>query len=251
MHNKLTSLALLLIAPLFVPTFAHADHSNLEEGLPVEVEDAYPIEYKGREIQGQARYERNNGTNLFVLQPSLEYGFARNWQGKISVPFRLGNGDKTGSGDVGLEAFYNFNTESLSLPAFAVSARADVPTGRNSSGVDTQLKFIASKTLGSSSMLNRLHLNLIYRHNAKAQAGERTNRYAAILGYSRRMGPDTIFVTDLIHEQERMAAKTSNIAEIGVRRQITPLLTVSLGAGVGLNKAAPNFRLTTGVQKSF
>lgn len=157
-------------------TEAHAaDHTNLEEGLPTEVEDAYPIAYKGRELQVQARYERTAaGKNRLVLDPRLEYGFARNWQARINVPFRLGSADKTGSGDIGLEAFYNFNTESLSTPAFAVSARADLPTGKDSHGVDTQFKFIATKTLGAGSRLPRLHLNLIYRHNAQAQATERS-----------------------------------------------------------------------------
>ncbi len=229
-----------------------ADHMNLEEGLPTELEDAYPTSYLNREIQVAGRYERkNNGDNQFRLNSSLEYGFARNWQGKISVPFIVGEGDKTGSGDIGLEAFYNFNVESLSMPAFALSARANVPTGRNTQGVDTTLKFIATKSLGSSAMLHRMHLNLIYKRNASPQAGKRSNRYGAILGYSRRVGPDTIFVTDFVREQELQAGQTSNIIELGLRRQMTPLRVLSLGAGVGLNKTAPDFRVTAGFQQSF
>jgi hypothetical protein len=172
----LTAFFLCASVPLGFITEAHAaDHTNLEEGLPTEVEDAYPIAYKGRELQVQARYERTAaGKNRLVLDPRLEYGFARNWQARINVPFRLGSADKTGSGDIGLEAFYNFNTESLSTPVFAVSARADLPTGKDSRGVDTQFKFIATKTLGAGSRLQRLHLNLIYRHNAQAQATERS-----------------------------------------------------------------------------
>lgn len=229
-----------------------ADHTNLEEGLPTEVEDAYPIAYRGREFQLQGRYERTDtGQNLFVVDPRIEFGFARNWQAKIAVPFRLGSGDKTGSGDIGLEAFYNFNTESLKLPAFALSARADLPTGRNSSGVDTTIKFIATKTLGTGSMLQRLHLNLIYKRNAGPQAGERSNRYGAILGYSQRLGPDTIGVIDIIREQERMAGNTSTILELGLRRQVTPLRVIAVGIGAGLNQDAPDFRLTGAVQQSF
>lgn len=249
----LTLFYLCASVPLWFITAAQAaDHANLEEGLPTEVEDAYPIAYKGRELQGQARYERTaDGKNQFVLNPRLEYGFARNWQAKISAPFRLGSGDRTGSGDIGLEAFYNFNNESLRLPAFAVSARADLPTGRDSRGVDTTFKFIATKTLGAGQKLQRLHLNLIYRNNAKAQASERSGRYGAILGYSQRLNADTIGILDFVHEQELEKGKTSNILEAGLRRQVTPLRTLAIGAGMGIGKDSPNFRITTAFQQSF
>lgn len=248
--HALGALALLSVLPL-VPAHA-ADHTNLEEGLPTQVEDAYPTAYRNREFQLQGRYERTaEGKNQFVIDPRLEYGFARNWQARINVPFRLGSGDRTGSGDIGLEVFYNFNTESLSLPAFAISAHADLPTGKDSRGVDTAFKFIATKTLGAGSRLQRLHLNLIYRNNARAQATERSNRYGVVLGYSQRLNADTVGILDLVREQELQRGMTSNILEIGLRRQVTPLRALSLGAGVGLGSDSPKFRLTAGLQQSF
>lgn len=99
--------AAVLAAAAAVLPFAAlcADHSNLEEGLPTAVEDAYPIAAGGREVQPAARYERQrDGKNLFLLDSRLEFGFAPNWQGKIAVPVRLGSADKAGSGDVQLEA---------------------------------------------------------------------------------------------------------------------------------------------------
>ncbi len=234
-------------------TTAHAsDHTNLEEGLPVQVEDAYPTAYLNREFQLMGRYERtSDGKNQYVVEPRLEYGFARNWQARINVPLTLGGGDKRGSGDVGLEAFYNFNTESLSLPAFAVSARATLPTGRDSSGVDTEFKFIATKSLGYAEKLQRVHLNLIYFANASNHADERANRYSAILGYSQRITPDTILVGDFVREQQIERSKTANILEIGLRRQLTPLKTLSFGVGAGIGSDSPNFRATLGYQQSF
>ena len=41
---------------------------------------------------------------------------------------RAGSADRTGSGNVRLDAFYNVNTEGLVLPAVAVSGRLEVPT---------------------------------------------------------------------------------------------------------------------------
>lgn len=229
-----------------------ADHFNLEEGLPVEVEDAYPIAYRGREIQGLARYERTDeGEDRVVLDPRLEFGFARNAQVKLTVPFFVGSAEDTNSGDVGLEAFYNFNQESLVLPAFAVSARGDFPTGEDSEGFDTTLKLIVSKTLGRSSLLHGVHLNLSWKHNADAEPDERDDYYVAVAGYSRRLTPDMMLVTDLVREEDKEAGKTSNLVELGARHQLTPLTLMAVGAGAGFGDESPEFRLSLGFQHSF
>lgn len=253
MTTKFVPLAALSLVLLGNGLAARAgDHTNLEEGLPTQIEDAYPTAFGNRELQFQGRYERtSNGKNQYVLDPRIELGFARNWQAKIALPFRLGSGDHTGSGDVGLEAFYNFNNESLRLPAFALSARADLPTGRDSHGIDTQFKFIATKSLGASRRLQRLHLNLIYLNNAKPTATERSNRYSGVFGYSQRLNADTVGIVDYVVEQDRDKGTTSDIVEVGLRRQITPLTAFSLGLGAGVTKVSPDFRVTAGVQKSF
>ena len=98
------------------------------------------------------------------------------------------NADKTGSGNVGLELFYNFNVESSRLPAFALSTRLDFPTGPDTDGVDTTMKIITTKILGQSPILQRLHLNLSWTHNAGRLSNERRDRFAGIVGYSRRLG---------------------------------------------------------------
>lgn len=228
-----------------------ADHLNLEEGLPAEVEDAYPIAFRGREIQTAFRYDRTeDGEDRYVIDPRIEFGFAPNWQGKISVPFFLGSADRTDSGNIGLEAFYNFNTEGLVLPAFALSARGDLPTGKDSAGVDTTLKAIMTKSI-SKTGLDRIHLNLAWKHNAGARAEQRDDLYRAIIGYSRRLDADTTIVADFIREQEIEEKKEANIFELGIRRQITPLTLIAVGLGAGVGDESPKFRATLGFQKSF
>ena len=228
-----------------------ADHPNLEEGLPVEVEDAYPIPYKGRELQGVFRYDRNNGEDIFILEPRVEYGFAPNWQGRIAVPFELGSGVEDDIGDVGLEIFYNFNAESLGTPAFALSAGVDFPTGEDSAGVDPNVRFIVTKTLGAAANLDRLHLNVSYNVNTSRKAGERDDRLAAVLGYSRRINSETIFLTDFIYEQEKKQEEEVFILEAGIRYQLSPRNVLAIGSGVGLNEDAPDFRISLGFQQSF
>ena len=228
-----------------------ADHLNLEEGLPVEVEDAYPIPYKGIEFQAGVRYERTgDGEDTFLVEPRLEWGFAPNWQGRISVPFAFGDNQENDLEDVGLEIFYNFNAESLRTPAFAIAVNADFPTGSDSSGVDPSFRFITTKTIGSEK-LERLHLNVALNVNTEREADERGIGVETVLGYSRRLNPETILVGDFAFEQEERENEKAFLLELGVRHQISPLSVLSVGAGTGLTGESPDFRLTFGFQRSF
>lgn len=149
------------------------------------------------------------------------------------------------------EAMYNFNQESLMLPALALSGRVDVPSGVNSHGLDTYLRFLATKTIGRTSLLQRVHVNASWVHNADPQGDERDNRYIAIVGYSARVARATVFVADYVREQQRRKGADSNIIELGVRQIINPLTVLSLGVGAGIAEDSPTVRVTMGFQYSF
>jgi hypothetical protein len=241
-----------LLAISILPPAQAADHTNLEEGLPTQVVDAYATAYLNREIQGLFRYEHtDDNKDRFVLAPRLEYGFARNWQLEVEAPFLLGDADRTGSGNVRLGALYNFNIETLTMPAFAVSARVDIPSGKNSNGADTTLKFIASKMLVRGDWWNVLHFNIGWNHNSGRLDDERENYYQAVLGYSFRTGTDTIMIVDLVRREERKKHEESNLVELGLRRQITPLMVLTGGLGAGFGDESPDVQATAGFQYSF
>lgn len=243
--------AALVACVLSCASAVASDHLNLEEGLPTQLEDAYPIAYRGREIQAHLSYEHeSDGKDRFTLQPQFEFGFAPNAQAKISAPFYLGDADRKNSGNIGLEGFYNFNAEGICLPAFALSARADLPTGRDAAGIDTTLKAIATKSV-SHTGLDRVHLNIAWKHNAGPRPMEREHMYQLVAGYSRRLGADTVLVADYFREQQEEKGRTSDILELGLRRQLTPLTVISAGAGAGISKDSPDVRVTLGFQKSF
>lgn len=241
---------LVLLVFCCIPAWA-ADHDNLEEDLPIHVEDAYPIGFQGREFQGVFRYEEtNDGESRFRLEPRVEYGFAPNWQIAVSSPFLLGNADRQGSGDVRLKVLHNFNTETLDMPAISISGEAIMPTGKESAGLDTQLKLLVTRSV-SKTGLDRVHFNLAWEHNAANAQDERGDRYIAVLGYSRRVGPQTLFLADFVREQGRKKGEHANIVEFGVRHQVHPRTVLSLGVGAGIGQESPRFRVTTGFQTSF
>ncbi|MHB8995081.1 MAG: hypothetical protein ACYC63_07525 [Armatimonadota bacterium] len=251
-HSLVLYAYVLLCGLLLASAVLAADHTNLEEGLPVAMEDAYPTAYLNREFQMQAAWERTaDGDDQLLLVPAFEFGFARNWQAKIQAPFRVGAGDKRNSGDVRLEAFYNFNQESGSFPAVALAASVDAPTGKDSEGWDTTLKLLLTKSLGRTSLLHRVNLNVDYTNNASRLPDERDDMWRFVAGYMRRVDADTVLLLDYVHEEERAEGETTELAEIGFRRQVTPLRVLVLGASFGLNDESPDWRLTTGLQQSF
>ena len=244
----------LIYAAIFIgglTTFAAAqtDHINLEEGLPTSLEDAYPTAYLNREVHFFTRYERGrDGTDRVEYVPRFEFGPFRNTEVKVEVPFYSGSGDRTGSGDVSVEALYNFNTESRNVPAFAISGRISAPTGKDSRGVDTAVKFIATKSV--SNRFDKVHLNLELENNGGARFDERNTLYRAIAGYSGRVGADTLFVADFVRRQERLRGENSNVIEAGFRRQLNPLTVLTFGGGVGIGEQSPRFQITIGIQRT-
>ena len=244
------AIALAGLTAIALPAQA-ADHTNLEEGLPTEVEDAYPIHYQGIEVQTEVRFETlGDGAEALKIEPRLEWGFAPNWQGRVTLPFNvLAEDDENALSAVGLEVFYNFNTEGIHIPAFAVSLGAEIPT-EDDSGVELTLKGIMTKSIGRGNALDRLHLNVGYTFNTEAHEGERDGRLSAVLGYSRRLSPETMFVSDIAFEQEEQDDENSLILEAGLRHQVSPLSVLSVGTGVGLTEDSPDFRLTFGWQQA-
>ncbi len=156
---------------------------------------------------------------------------------------------------MGLELFYNFNAEGLSTPAFAISGSVDFPTSPDEEGFEGTIKLIATKTLGKAANVDRLHLNVAYTYDSN---DERRNRLRAILGYSRRLGSETILVTDFVYDcvsnrdsvQEEEEERDAYVLELGVRHQIHPLTVLTVGAGAGLTADSPDFRITAGFQHS-
>src|SRR2546428_1859780 len=125
----------LWLSPL--PAWA-LDHDNLDKNRPVQLEDAYPIAKDEIALEGGGRFvDRRQGKTRFVFQPQVLYGAVYNTQLEIggdllTEPTRIEGAEK--SGDLRLGALYNFNTETLSLPALALKLDLEFPTGVRSSG---------------------------------------------------------------------------------------------------------------------
>ena len=127
----------------------------------------------------------------------------------------------------------------------------ELPTGVGSDGLDTELRFLLTKTISQADSQDRLHLNFEWGHNAAAEADERHNRFIGVIGYSRKLSDHTVFLADIMREQEEQAGQDASILEAGLLHQVSEHLTLSAGVGAGLGEDSPNVRLTIGFQYSF
>ena len=234
------------------------DHDNLDPNRPIGMEDAYAIPKGEIGMEGGVRFnDRREGSTRVTFQPQIIYGAFYNTQIEIqgdlmSDPTTLVGAAK--SGDLHLGVLYNFNTETISLPAFAARVGVDLPTGVNSKGVDTQMTGILTRSFGRL----RVHLNAGYTILGSPQGQERSGTYRAVAAVSYPLGYPTSFRDTLIASvytrQSDLRGQPNNTGiEIGLRHQLSS--RVVLDAGLGTEFAGPADRAallgTVGVSVGF
>lgn len=236
--------------------FAGGGQANIEQGLPLQFEDTVPQEFLGREFQLVSRYERtHDGEDRWLFEPRLEFGIWQNTQLTVATPFLFGDADEgDGLGPVEVDLLYNFNQETLDLPAFAMKVGADFTNAAEAGGgdgVDPFVGVLLDRTIGDTSLYQKIHLNAQYQFNGEQLGDERDGRYEVAVGYSRRLGASAMLVADLVRFQEMTKNDEVNLAEIGVRYATTPQSVLSAGVGFGIGDESPDVRLTVGFQYEF
>lgn len=238
------ALVFLLLGLLPVPLLA-LDHDNLDPNRPVGMEDAYAIPKGEIGMEGGVRFnDRREGRTRVTFQPQIIYGAFENAQIEIqgdlfTEPNTLVGASK--SGDLHLGLLYNFNTETLNLPAMAVRVEADLPTGVNSKGVDTQVTGILTRSFGRL----RAHVNAGYTVLGLPQGQERPGAYRAVAAISYPLGYPTSFRDTLIaslytRQSDLRGQRNHTGVEVGIRHQLTSRLV--LDAGLGTEFAGPTDR---------
>jgi hypothetical protein len=219
------------------PAIAPAlDHDNLDPNRPIGMEDAYAIPKGEIGLEGGVRFnDRHEGRTRVTFQPQIIYGAFDNTQIEIqgdllTEPNTIVGANK--SGDLHLGVLYNFNTETISLPALAIRVEADLPTGVNSKGVDTQVTGILTRSFSRL----RTHLNVGYTILGSPQGAERPGAYRAVAAVSYPLGYPTSFRDTLIvsvyTRQSDLRGQCNNTgAEIGLRHQLTSRIVLDGGLG--------------------
>jgi len=221
------------------------DHDNLDKNRPLQIEDAYPIPKGEIALEGGARFiDRQEGRTRFVFQPQVLYGFFYNTQLEIggdllTEPTTIAVAEK--SGDLRLGALYNFNTETLTLPAFAVKLDLELPTGVRSRGVDGAATGILTRSFGRW----RTHFNAEYTVVGSAQGAERNGFYRLAAGVSYPLGypmrfRETLIVDVFTRQSDLSGERNPTGVEAGLRHQFSSRIV--LDGGIGTEFAGPSDR---------
>jgi hypothetical protein len=253
-HGTTSTVVLATAAGLALATAAGlaqaASLEALSEGAPITLDDAETVGIKSLQLNVPADFSRlDSGDNQVRLTPELEYGLAQDVQVALGVPLLFGSADRTGSGNLRTAAKWKFLSEYGWRPALAAEVVVVAPTGRDSDGVDTALKVLATKSLGGR-VSHRMHANLIVEHNADAAPAERTHRRAAVIGYDRRVTPDLMVVADLVYAHGRERGEADRLVEVGARYRVASDV-LGFGLGRGLGSSQTDWRLLVSYQHSF
>ncbi len=245
----------LLIAP---PAAAQIDYRNLDDERPVATEDAYALERYAFELLAPYRFEsEREGLSRHVVSPELEYGLASNLQMSVRVPLAAINragGTDWGVAGLRLSALYNFNTESVALPALALRADWAMPVG--SLAGDSHrltLKAIATRSWGRW----RGHLNGAVSlgsddRTAGAAGVEAAPRWGASGAVDRSfLRESLLFVGELLVRRPVRAAPAEVNLAGGIRWQWTPTLVLDAGVTRRLASHGPDVALSIGLSHAF
>ena len=257
MRRVVMTLCLALLAGLSASAYA-IDHDNLDEGRPLRLEDAYPIasgEWAVEMGAGLSAQRKSRTRGFFPFE--VLYGLVPNLQVSIATTLftdpRLIEG-QTKSGDMQLSGLYNFNQETLSLPALGLRVTVNAPTGTASSGVDVRVKGLVTKSFDRLSV----HVNPAYEVFSGTSPLDRDGRFELALGASYPLwAPKNTLTTvlgDVFTEQAPQRGDPQIVGiEAGVRQQWTPWTV--LDAGLGTEVAGPanraSFFLTVGISVGF
>lgn len=237
--------ALLFALPVRVS--AQTDYYNTDGGRPLQVEDAYATERYSFELHlAPLRLERTQGAVYnWAAEPKIEFGILPRTQIELGLPVAYVDQPRLGrhvAGAAGLElsVLHNLNTETETLPAFAVVGDVLAPAG--GLGPDRaypSVKGIATRTY---SWL-RFHVNGQYTFSDRSRdsASTATSASAGIVELSRWWAGVAV---DKTFPLRSMLIG----AETYARQPIVPGEPVQWNAGVGIRyQLAPQFALDGGV----
>jgi hypothetical protein len=232
----------LMAAPLAI-ALPHAlpgqtDYYNTDRGRPLTIEDAYPVERRGFEIQAAPlRLERSRGgVYHWTVEPELAYGLLPRTQVEIGAPLSYldgAAGTKLGLSAVNLSILHNLNVETR-LPAFGVSAGAALPIGEF--GADEPyfaFKGIATRTLAWA----RFHANAEYTigdaPSASSGALGEVSRWTAGVAVDKTFPLRSLLLGgELVLAQPLDASADVQLGiGTGVRYQLSPRWAIDGGIG--------------------
>lgn len=232
-------LAVITVMSLAVMPFLPAmalDHTNLDENRPLRLQDAYPVAQGEFVVEAGGGYSWNRGSsNRGFFPVQFVYGILPNAQVELGTTFLTSPGGVEGpgkSGDITLGGLYNFNQETVTLPAFALKGAVQFPSGVDSSGTEGEITAIITKSFHRLT----LSLNGGYQFISRQNSDDRNGRYRFVFGGGYPVGAPmhtrTVLLSDFFIEQSsRRGEAQITGGELGLRHQVRERIVFDIGVG--------------------
>lgn len=240
------------------PLHGQTDYYNTDQGRPVLIEDAYPVERYAFELQAAPlRIERHRGgVYAWGLEPEIAYGILPRTQIEVGLP--LIYRDATTAGRFGvaglhLSVLHNLNVETRTLPALGIAAEAVMPVGSFApDGPYLSAKGIMTRT----HRLARFHVNGRYTLGNEPVSEDDTgefSRWMAGIAVDRTFPLRSMLVTGAVYTEQPLveSADLEWNAGAGLRYQWSPRVAIDLGGGKQLTGAEQGWFLTFGAAYAF
>ena len=213
---------------------AQTDYYNTDAGRPLRIEDAAAVERHAWELQlAPLRLERAGGGDYtWEVEPEIAYGILPRTQVEVGFPLVAVDGAdarSVGLAGIHLSALHNLNTESATLPAFAVAASAALPVGSlGPDGTFAAVKGIATRTWSAA----RAHLNAEYTFGDE-EGDVEAARWMAGLAVDRALPLRALLLTAGAFAEQPLedGAGLRWTAEAGFRYQLSPQFNIDAGIG--------------------
>jgi len=241
--------ALLGAVILAAPAAAQIDYRNLDDDRPTRVEDAYPIERFAFELVGGYRLEqRTGGGARHVLVPELVYGLFPNLEMGVKAPV-LTDGGLAG---IRLLALYNLTTERPALPGLGLRLDASLPVGGEAgAGGALAVEAVATRSFGRQ----RAHgiAAVALRQQNEPAGSDAIPRWKAGVAVDRTaIRSSTLWILELVAEQEEKGASARFTVGLGLRKQIAPTVVFDSGLSYGVAQGSASIAgITLGFSHSF
>jgi hypothetical protein len=155
------SLMLVLLGPpLASRAYAQGDYRNLEAGFPVRIEDAIVTERYALDLDlANIRFDAlSGGRKRLQFEPELSYGIlprTEMWLRATTYYREKEITPRKGVAGVGIGGMYQFNVETLHMPAMGLASEVFMPTGPGALPPSYSLKAALTKSFTSG----RIHFN--------------------------------------------------------------------------------------------
>lgn len=251
--KRLVLVAMLLVLAVVGAAFAQESEANLFGNWFID--DAIPVEKGQLDLRLYTAFTIESSRAALGTDDDVFFSHGAVWGpcDRVEVaswqPINLGDGDRTGdgldgNGDHYFSILYQINAEAGLLPAIAVRGAMRVPTGRDSDGVDGELRLLMTKAYASGL---RSHVNAFGATiNGNNDPAARSFQWGLVVGMDGPLCADGAvrWVADYMHRSsEHFGRRNMNLLEMGAEWTISDAHGIALGVQVGLddNDDTPDF----------